>query len=181
MKIIETGIKDLVVLEPTVYEDERGYFFESYSDQKFRSERLNYVFVQDNESLSKKFVLRGFHYQVPPYAQTKLVRVIKGSAQDVVIDLRPDSSTHLQSYSVILSEQNKKQMLIPRGFAHAFLVLEDDTIFSYKCDNFYSQKHEGGLQVKDPNIKVDWELPMDKIILSEKDQALPMLENILKF
>jgi len=181
MKIIETGIKDLVVIEPTIYEDDRGYFFESYSDKKFRSERLNYMFVQDNESLSRKSVLRGFHYQVPPYAQTKLVRVIKGSVQDVVIDLRPDSETYHQTYSVILSEKNRKQMLIPRGFAHGFLALEDDTIFSYKCDNFYSHAHEGGVHPLDDSIKVDWELPVGTLTLSDKDKSLPALENAIKF
>jgi len=181
MKKVETSIAGLIVIEPRIFEDDRGYFYESFNDKSFRDHNLNMLFVQDNESKSKKGVVRGFHYQVAPYAQAKLVRVIKGAVQDVVIDMRPGSPTQGQHYSIVLSEENKKQLLIPRGFAHAFLVLEDDTIFSYKCDNFYSKESEGGFSILDETLKVSWELPIDTFILSEKDRSLPMFKDAKQF
>ena len=181
MEIVETGIADLCILKPRIFDDPRGYFFESFNDKSFRDNKLHYLFVQDNESKSHKGVARGFHYQLPPYAQAKLVRVIKGSVQDVVIDLRPDSETKGQSYSVILSEENKLQMLIPRGFAHAFLVLEDDTIFSYKCDNYYSKEHERGISILDKSLDIAWEIPLDQMLLSDKDKNLALIQDAEKF
>jgi len=181
MKIIETGIADLIVIEPNIFEDDRGYFFESFNDSRFRKANLNMLFVQDNESKSKKGVARGFHYQLAPYAQAKLVRVVKGAVQDVVIDLRPDSKTKGEHYSIVLSEENKKQMLVPRGFAHAFLILEDDTIFSYKCDNFYDKASEAGISILDTSLNIPWELPIDSFILSEKDRTLPNYSEAKQF
>ncbi len=181
MKITETGIQDLLVIEPNIFEDERGYFFESFNDASFRKNNLNMLFVQDNESKSKKGVARGFHYQLPPYAQAKLVRVIKGSVQDVAIDMRPDSPTQGQHFSIVLSAENKKQFLIPRGFAHAFLVLEDDTIFSYKCDNFYSKESEAGFNILDSDLSIKWELETELFILSEKDKSLATYKEAKQF
>jgi len=181
MKKEETGIKELFIIEPRIFEDERGYFFESFNDKHFREHQLNMLFVQDNESKSKKGVARGFHYQLPPFAQAKLVRVIKGSVQDVVVDMRPGSETKGQHFSILLSEENKKQLLIPRGFAHGFLVLEDDTIFSYKCDNFYSKEMEAGFNLLDENFDIKWELPKNTFLLSEKDNALPSFKDAKQF
>jgi len=181
MKVIETGIEDLFVIEPNIFADDRGYFFESFNDERFRAHQLNMLFVQDNESKSKKGVARGFHYQLAPFAQAKLVRVIKGAVQDVVVDMRPGSKTKGQHYSIIINEENKKQLLVPRGFAHAFLVLEDDTIFSYKCDNFYSKESEGGFNLLDTSLQIKWELPVDSFILSEKDKALPNFSEAKQF
>ncbi len=181
MNKIESEIEGLFIIEPRIFEDDRGYFFESFNDNVFREQNLNMLFVQDNESKSKKGVARGFHYQLAPYAQAKLVRVIKGSVQDVVVDMRPDSPTKGKHYSIILSEENKKQLLIPRGFAHAFLVLEDDTIFSYKCDNFYSQSSEGGFSLLDQTLGISWALPQSEFKLSEKDTALPLFADAKQF
>ena len=168
MKIEKTFIKDLLVLSPTVFKDDRGYFLESYN-KKSLEEILNVEFVQDNESLSQKKVLRGLHFQEPPYAQAKLVRVITGSVLDVVVDLRKDSSTFGKHYKHILSNQNKQQLFIPQGFAHGFLVLEDDTIFSYKCTNYYEKKSEVSLLWNDPTFNIDWQI--EAPIISKKDQS----------
>ena len=160
-----------------MFEDNRGYFFESFNESAFQKETgLSTHFVQDNQSKSNKGVLRGMHYQTGEYAQAKLVRVIQGSVQDVAIDLRKDSATYGQHFSIVLSAKNKKQLFIPRGFAHGFLVLEDDTIFAYKCDNFYNKDSEGGLYYKDETVGINWVLDTTDCILSEKDKILPTID-----
>ncbi len=178
MQEIETPIAELVLFEPRVFVDERGYFFESYNKSKLPEGIRGVEFVQDNEAYSKdKGVLRGFHYQTGAYVQAKLVRVIRGAVYDVVIDIRPGSATYGQWFGAVLSENNKLQMFVPRGFAHAYLVLEADTIFAYKCDNYYEATSEGGIAYNDPSLKVDWEAYTDEFILSEKDKSLPFIEN----
>jgi dTDP-4-dehydrorhamnose 3,5-epimerase len=173
MAIIKTPIKDLFVIEPRVFEDERGHFFESYNENTFQKEGLNYNFVQDNESKSQKNVLRGLHYQYGDYAQAKLVRVTQGSVLDVVCDIREGSESYGKIFGVVLSAQNKKQLMVPRGFAHGFLVLENDTVFNYKCDNFYSKDHDRGIYCLDERLNIDWGISEKEIILSEKDKNLP--------
>tara|TARA_B100000963_G_C22425803_1_gene579813 strand:+ start:277 stop:828 length:552 start_codon:yes stop_codon:yes gene_type:complete len=172
MKIINTNIDGLVVIEPTFFEDERGYFMESFKTSWFNENFPDLIFEQDNESKSKKGVLRGLHFQAPPYDQAKLVRVVSGKVLDVAIDLRKSSSTYGMHFSIILSGKNKKQFLIPRGFAHGFLVLSNSAIFSYKVDNFYSKEHEGGLIWNDPILNIDWNISKDLIHISKKDQVL---------
>jgi len=181
MKVLDTGFEGLKLIEPVVYEDERGSFFESFNQLKAADHRFFHEFVQDNESCSKKGVLRGFHYQNAPFAQAKLVRVIKGSVQDVVIELRESSESFGKAYHTVLSGENKKQLLIPRGFAHAFLSLEDETIFSYKCDNYYSKEHECGINPLQQSIFQDWVLNKEEFILSDKDQLLSNFEEASKF
>jgi dTDP-4-dehydrorhamnose 3,5-epimerase len=175
MKILTTFIKDLLIIEPTVYNDERGYFFESFNKKQF--EKLtdrNIDFVQDNESKSKYGTLRGLHYQVEPFAQTKLVRVIKGKVLDIAVDIREDSETYGKYFSLELSEDNKKQLLIPRGFAHGFVVLSQEAIFTYKCDNYYNKNAEGGITFNDKQLNIDWKIDLGDIILSEKDKLHPV-------
>lgn len=169
MKIIKTGIEDLLLIEPTVFGDERGYFFESYNQKQWQ-EVLGQTqpFVQDNESMSEKGVLRGLHFQKSPFAQGKLVRVVNGSVLDVAVDLRKNSVTYGQHFKALLSQENKNQFYVPQGFAHGFLALENDTVFSYKCTNFYNKESEGGLMWDDPNLGIDWDF--EEPILSEKDQ-----------
>jgi dTDP-4-dehydrorhamnose 3,5-epimerase len=178
MKLIETGIADLIVIEPKVFGDHRGYFFESYNENVFKELGLNYHFVQDNESFSKYGTLRGLHFQLGDSAQAKLVRVIKGSVLDVAVDLRKGSPTFGKHFAVELTEENKKMMIIPRGFAHGFVVLSETAIFTYKCDNFYDPKNEGGLMYNDPALGIDWRVPADKLILSEKDLKNANMENL---
>ena len=168
MNSIKTPIKDLIILEPKVFEDERGYFFESFSKKKFEDLGINVQFVQDNQSLSNKNVLRGLHFQAPPFAQGKLVRVLKGSVLDIAVDIRKESETYGQYFSLILSEQNKKMFWIPPGFAHGFLTLEDQTIFSYKCSSYYHPDSEGSLLWNDPQLNIDWNI--EQAIVSNKDQ-----------
>lgn len=177
MKRIETGITDLYVIEPTVFGDERGYFFESFSDRWFRENIADTAFVQDNESKSSRGVVRGLHFQKPPMAQAKLVRVVQGEVLDVAVDLRRDSKTYGKHYAVILSAENKKQLFVPRGFAHGFAVLSDTAIFSYKVDNFYAPETEGGILWNDPSLSIDWQLHNDEVKLSAKDHELELLEN----
>jgi len=176
MKFTRTKIEDVVVIEPTVFGDDRGYFVETFRADKL-SEFLGYKidFCQDNESKSKKGVLRGLHYQLPPFAQTKLVRVIQGRVLDVAVDIRRGSPTFGQYVAVELSSDNKKQLLVPRGFAHGFVVLEDDTIFAYKVDNYYSPDCDRGIAFDDKNINIDWILSKDKLLLSDKDKIQPNL------
>lgn len=170
----KTPIEGCYIFEPKVYTDSRGLFYESYNKQTFENLLGREVnFVQDNESLSSKGVLRGLHFQMGDYAQAKLVRVINGSVQDVVVDLRPNSRTFRKYMSVILSKENKKQLFIPKGLAHGFLVLEDNTIFNYKCDNFYYKDSESGIRFDDPDLNIDWKLKTNEIILSDKDKELP--------
>lgn len=168
MKIEKTNIKDLIIIEPTIFGDDRGYFFESFNDKKWQELTGSASnFVQDNESMSKKDVLRGLHFQNAPFSQGKLIRVIKGSVLDVAVDLRKDSLTYGEHFKLILSEKNKKQLYVPPGFAHGFLTLEDDTIFSYKCTQYYNKESESGLKWNDPDLKIDWGIK--EPILSEKD------------
>jgi dTDP-4-dehydrorhamnose 3,5-epimerase len=171
MKIIETKIPDLKIIEPTVFSDDRGYFFESYSYEKLKNLGIDRLFVQDNESKSQKGVLRGLHFQNPPFAQAKLVRVVKGSVLDVAVDIRQNSPTYGQHICVELSEQNKRMLYIPEGFAHGFLVLENDTIFSYKCSQFYHKDSEGSLLWNDEILNIEW--GFEHPILSEKDKVSP--------
>ena len=178
MKIEETKLKGCFIIQPQVFKDKRGYFLESYTKKAFNAAiGLEINFVQDNESQSSKGVLRGLHYQLGEYAQAKLVRVIKGSVLDIVVDLRPDSKTFGEHFSVELSEDNKTQFFVPKGFAHGFIVLEDDTIFSYKCDNFYNKKAEGGIIYDDPDLNINWKLPQSDFIVSDKDKDLPKLQD----
>jgi len=169
MEIELTPIPDLYLIKPRVHEDERGFFYESYHHTNY----FGYNFVQDNVSKSAKNIIRGLHFQTGDFAQAKLVQVIHGIVLDVVIDLRPKSPTFEQSCFAILSDENKKQFLIPRGFAHGFAVLSDYAIFHYKCDNYYSKEHEGGINPFDPYFNIDWEIPMEHAILSEKDKNWP--------
>ena len=173
MTIIETHIPDLLVIEPRVFIDDRGYFFESYNDKSWPEIITQRNFVQDNEAFSSYGVVRGLHYQVPPFDQAKLVRVVLGSVLDVVVDIRPESATYGKSYCEILSDENKKQMYVPRGFAHGYAVLSDTAIFSYKCDNYYSKAHEGGIYYDDEQLAIDWMIDSDRIELSDKDKKLP--------
>ena len=175
MKIIETPIKDLKIIEPEVFGDNRGYFLEAFNQKKFEDLGLNYNFVQDNESMSTFGVLRGLHYQLEPHAQTKLVRVINGSVFDVAVDLRKGSPTFAKWFGIELSGVNKKQFLIPRGFGHGFVVLSKEAIFQYKCDEFYYPEYERGIIFNDPIINIDWKLEEKDIHLSEKDNELLIL------
>ena len=175
MEIIKTSIEGLLIIKPDVFKDERGYFFESYNKERFAKEGLTMDFVQDNESKSSKGVLRGPHFQKPPYAQGKLVRVVKGSVMDVAVDLRKDSPTYGKWESVVLSEDNKLQFWIPEGFAHGFVTLEDETVFNYKCTNIYNKESEGSLLWNDPDINIDWNI--ENPILSEKDKVSPLFKN----
>ncbi|MGB5662685.1 dTDP-4-dehydrorhamnose 3,5-epimerase [Eudoraea sp.] len=178
MIVKETKLKGCFTLTPKLYNDERGYFFESFNKQSFEEaigKKIN--FVQDNQSLSYKGVLRALHYQIGEYAQAKLVSVIKGSVLDVVVDLRPNSHTFGEHLSMELSEKNRKQLFIPKGFAHGFLVLSNVAEFFYKCDQYYNKEAEGGIIYDDPDIGIDWEFPKDQLILSEKDKILPLFKN----
>ncbi|OHT44627.1 dTDP-4-dehydrorhamnose 3,5-epimerase [Flavobacterium tructae] len=177
MKIEKTTILDLLIIEPIIFGDERGFFFESYSKTKFEELGVNIDFVQDNQSFSKKGTLRGLHYQNPPFAQTKLVRVLEGKIIDVAVDLRKDSPTYGKSFSVLLSAENKKQLLVPQGFAHGFSVISKTASVMYKCDQFYNKASEGGIKYDDPSLNIDWGMDLDKAIVSEKDQILPCIEN----
>jgi dTDP-4-dehydrorhamnose 3,5-epimerase len=169
MEVIKTNIEGVVIIEPRIFRDDRGYFFESFSQRDFQEKVCNTVFVQDNESKSSYGVLRGLHFQKPPYAQSKLVRVIKGAVLDVAVDIRKGSPTFGQHVAVELTEDNHRQFFIPRGFAHGFSVLTDEVIFQYKCDNFYAPQSEGALAWDDPDLGIDWRIPTDKVLLSEKD------------
>lgn len=177
MIVKETKLKGCFILEPKVFHDQRGYFMESFNQQKFnKTIGQNVNFVQDNESFSSKGVLRGLHYQTGQYAQAKLVRVIKGKVLDIAVDLRKDSPSFGEYLSVELSEENKNQLFIPRGFAHGFVVLSNTALFSYKCDNFYNKAAEGGIIFNDKELNIDWQLNEEEFIVSEKDLQLPNLE-----
>ena len=172
-QILETGIDGLLVIEPRVFGDERGYFFESFKKENFEQLGLDFDFIQDNEALSSKNIFRGFHYQLPPFAQTKLVRVITGSVLDVVIDIRPESLSYGKHFEIILSAENKRQLLVPKGFAHAYLSLEDNTIFSYKVDNYYSKENERGISMHEIPCDINWPISPNQFITSEKDKLQP--------
>ena len=179
MQFIRTTIKDVVIIEPKIHGDDRGYFVETFRQDKLE-EFIGYKidFCQDNESKSSKGVLRGLHYQLPPFAQTKLVRVIQGKVLDVAVDIRKGSSTFGQHIAVELTSENKKQLLVPRGFAHGFVVLEDDTIFAYKVDNYYSPECDRGMAFDDKELGIDWVLNKDELNLSAKDKVQPLFNNI---
>ena len=179
MKVIDTEIEGLVILEPQVFGDDRGYFFESFSLKRFEEKVSKTVFVQDNESKSKYGVLRGLHYQLPPYTQAKLVRVVKGRVLDVAVDIRKGSPTFGKHVAVELSEENKLQFFLPKGFAHGFAVLSEEAVFQYKCDEYYAPDHEGAIRYDDPELGIDWKLPVEDIILSEKDKKHPRLQDAI--
>ena len=182
MAVIKTAIEGVYIIEPTVFGDERGYFFESYNEEHFRSETgIDANFVQDNESRSKRGVLRGLHFQKKPYAQAKLVRVVQGKVLDVVVDIRKESPTFGKHIAVELSGDNHRQLFIPKGFAHGYVVMEDDTVFQYKCDEFYHPEAEGGIAWNDPDIGIDWGVAESDITLSEKDKRHPLLKEICEF
>lgn len=177
MNVIKTAIEDVLIIEPKVFEDKRGYFFESYSQRVFSKEVKDVTFVQDNESKSSYGVIRGLHFQKPPYAQSKLVRVIKGRVLDVAVDIRKGSPTYGKWASCELTEDNHRQFFIPKGFAHGFSVLSKTAVFQYKCDEFYHPESEGAILWNDPQINVDWKLPMNDVILSEKDNRNPLFDD----
>lgn len=177
MPFLKTPFEDLYVFEPTVFEDERGYFFEAFNSRTFEKETgINRPFVQDNQAFSSKGVLRGMHFQTGEYAQAKLVRVLHGEVLDVVVDLRNESPTFGQYFSIVLSASNKKQLYVPRGFAHGYLVCSETAEFFYKCDNFYHQPAEGGIRYDDPDLNIDWQFPSNQLLLSPKDLLLPFFE-----
>jgi dTDP-4-dehydrorhamnose 3,5-epimerase len=176
MNLEQTLIKDLVVLTPAIFEDERGYFFEAYNKSKMSNFGIDIDFVQDNQSFSKRSTLRGLHYQNPPFAQTKLVRVLQGEIMDVAVDLRKDSPTYGKYFGIVLSAENKKQLLVPHGFAHGFSVLSETAVVSYKCDQFYNKHSEGGIRYDDISLRIDWGMDLLEAIVSEKDLILPNFE-----
>jgi dTDP-4-dehydrorhamnose 3,5-epimerase len=176
MEFIQTSIPGLIVLEPKVIGDARGYFFEAYNENEFAAHGITAKFVQDNQSRSVYGVLRGLHYQLNPYAQAKLVRVISGEVLDVAVDVRKNSPTYGRHFSILLSAENKKQLYIPRGFAHGFVVLSETAEFSYKCDNFYSKEHDAGIIYNDSELQIDWKITPENLIISDKDKNLPGLQ-----
>ena len=181
MNITETKLKGCFIIEPTVFKDERGYFYETFNKEKFSEITGQTVnFVQDNESYSSKGVLRGLHYQVGEFAQAKLVRVAQGSILDVAVDLRKDSPTFGQHTSVEISSENKKQLFVPRGFAHGFVVLSETALFLYKCDNFYNKESERGIIYNDKTLNIDWKIPEKQLIISSKDIVLDSFEKAIR-
>ena len=181
MKISKTAIDGVLIIEPQVFEDERGYFFESYNQAKMEEAGLHYNFIQDNQSKSCYGVVRGIHFQKGEYAQAKLVRVLEGTVLDVAVDLRKSSPTFGKYVAVELSAENKKQLMIPRGFGHGFAVLSPTAVFAYKCDNVYNKASEGGIRFDDPDIGVDWKINPKDAILSEKDKNAPLLKEVTCF
>ena len=179
MNLIKTMFDGLVVLEPNIFKDNRGYFIETYNQKKINKLLGNVNFVQDNESESLRGVLRGLHFQTPPFAQAKLVRCLKGSVLDVVLDLRKNSKTFGIFQTILLTDKNKKQLFIPKGFAHGFVVLSETAIFSYKVDNYYNPESESGVLWNDLDINIDWKINKKEIIVSEKDKKLPTFKNII--
>jgi dTDP-4-dehydrorhamnose 3,5-epimerase len=182
MTITPTPIQGLIILTPRVFNDDRGYFFESFNEATF-NEAAGYEvkFVQDNQSFSTKGVFRGLHLQRGQHAQAKLVRVTQGEVLDVAVDLRKGSATYGQYYSVLLTAENNNQFFVPRGFAHGFVVLSDTAVFQYKCDNYYNKQAEGGLHFADPELAIDWKLPLDQLLVSDKDKELPFLKDAPDF
>jgi dTDP-4-dehydrorhamnose 3,5-epimerase len=178
MAFIQTPIEGLIVFEPKVFYDDRGYFFESFNSRVWEEIGVTRPFVQDNQARSTIGVLRGLHFQTGDMAQAKLVRVIEGEVLDVVVDIREGSATYGQWYSIRLSSENKRQMYVPRGFAHGYVVLSETAEFAYKCDNFYSKAHEGGIRYDDPELKIDWEFDLNQVIVSEKDLVLGFLKDL---
>lgn len=177
MEVIKTAIDGVYILEPRIFRDDRGYFFESFSQREFEEKIGKINFVQDNESKSGYGVMRGLHFQRPPYAQSKLVRCVQGAVLDVAVDIRKGSPTYGQHVAVELTADNHRQFFIPRGFAHGFAVLSDEAIFQYKCDNFYAPQADGGISILDASLQIDWQIPTEKAILSEKDTKHPLLQD----
>ena len=177
MNVIDTEIEGVKIIEPNIFKDSRGYFFESFSQREFDEKVAPIVFLQDNESKSSYGVMRGLHFQKPPYTQSKLVRCVKGSVLDVAVDLREGSSTYGKHVAVELTEDNHRQLFIPKGFAHGFAVLSDTAIFQYKCDDFYHPEVDGGINILDESLGIDWRIPTDKAILSDKDTKHPLLKD----
>ena len=177
MNVIDTEIPEVKIIEPKVFGDSRGYFFESWSDKRYKEAGIDCNWLQDNESRSRYGVLRGLHYQAAPYTQAKLVRVIKGAVLDVAVDIRKGSPTFGKYVTVELTEENKRQLFVPRGFAHGFVVLSDNVIFAYKCDNLYAPTHERGLAFNDPALGIDWKVDLKEFLLSEKDTKNPLLKD----
>lgn len=170
MEVIKTDIEGVVIIEPRIFRDDRGYFYESFSQREFEEKVCRTTFVQDNQSKSSYGVLRGLHFQKPPYCQSKLVRCIKGAVLDVAVDLRKGSPTFGKHVAVELTDENHRQLFVPRGFAHGFAVLSEEAVFQYKCDNFYNKESEGAIAWNDPELAIDWRIPADKALLSEKDK-----------
>ena len=177
MNVIKTALDGVVIIEPRIFEDSRGYFFESFSERDFNDQVREIRFVQDNESKSSYGVLRGLHFQRPPFTQSKLVRCVKGAVLDVAVDIRKGSPTYGQHVAVELTEDNHRQFFVPRGFAHGFAVLSDVAVFQYKCDNFYAPLADGGISILDDSLGIDWRIPTGKAILSEKDTRHPLLKD----
>lgn len=177
----KTNFEGVFIFEPKVWKDDRGYFVETFNASNLSGTDINPNFVQDNEAKSTKGILRGLHYQIGEYAQAKLVRVVQGEVLDVIVDLRPQSATYGQHLSVILNDIGKKQLYVPRGFAHGYAVLSEEAIFAYKCDNFYNKESEGGLLYSDPTLNIDWILPQSQFLVSEKDQILPTFGKHIQF
>ena len=177
MEVIKTELEGVVIIEPKIFRDARGYFFESFSQNEFEEKVRKIAFVQDNESMSSYGVMRGLHFQLPPFTQSKLVRCVKGKVLDVAMDIRKGSPTFGKHVSVELSEDNHRQFFVPRGFAHGFAVLSETAVFQYKCDNFYAPQSDGGISILDDSLGIDWKLPTDKVILSEKDTKHPLLKD----
>jgi dTDP-4-dehydrorhamnose 3,5-epimerase len=178
MNIIKTEIEGLTIIEPRIFKDARGYFFESFSQREFEEKVCRTTFVQDNESYSRYGVVRGLHFQQEPFSQAKLVRVVKGAVLDVAVDIRKDSPTYGKHATIELTEENHRMLFIPRGFAHGFAVLSDEVIFQYKCDNYYAPQSERGIAWNDPDLNIDWRIPADQIILSDKDTKYPWFKDL---
>lgn len=179
MEIIKTAIDGVIIIEPRIFKDARGYFFESFSQKEFNEKVMPINFVQDNESMSSYGVMRGLHYQKMPYTQSKLVRCVKGAVLDVAVDIRKGSPTFGKHVAVELTEENHRQFFIPRGFAHGFAVLSDIAIFQYKCDNFYAPEADAGIQLLDESLGIDWKIPVGEALLSEKDLKQPLLKDVI--
>ncbi len=177
MEVIKTNIEGVVIIEPRIFRDARGYFFESFSQREFDAKVRPIRFVQDNESMSSYGVMRGLHFQRPPYTQSKLVRCVRGRVLDVAVDIRKGSPTYGQHVVVELSEENHRQFFVPRGFAHGFAVLSQTAIFQYKCDNFYAPQADGGISIKDDSLGIDWRIPVSEALLSDKDTKHPLLRD----
>lgn len=177
MNVIQTGIEGVVIIEPRIFKDERGYFFESFSQREFDEKVFPVTFVQDNESMSSFGVMRGLHFQRPPYAQSKLLRCVSGAVLDVAVDIRKGSPTYGRHVAVELTGDNHRQLFIPRGFAHGFAVLSGTAVCQYKCDNFYAPQSEGGISILDDTLAIDWSIPERDVILSEKDSGYPLLRD----
>ena len=179
MPFIQTGFPGLLIFEPKVFEDSRGYFFESYTQKNFLEEGVDIQFIQDNQASSSYGVIRGLHFQMNPFAQTKLIRVLSGKIIDAVVDIRKNSPTYGKAYTILLSAENKKQLLIPKGFAHGYSVISETAEVFYKCDEFYHKETEGGIAWNDPALHIDWQVAVDKVIVSDKDQKHPSLEKCI--